>query len=281
MNWGLSPAFLTQGSVLCTHDLLVGGMCLDKGRWGSQPQPLSICPSWKLSPVSKASWPRRERDRKCLGSGLLGTCILRPLSSLIPYLASFLPVRHVYFLQETLVPSPLSHLPFGLQPAAFSSSPLLLSTPELTNHLPTAQFSAQFWVQGWSQGHGIKTFAEGPCTQKSPNLGLMLHCCCLEILYKLWVGILNLSFCTGSCELCSWSCLGPLKNIRSVIDIIHCLLHTHSSSFPPTKSLFFFKSLEPPWSQAAALPQLQRMSLIKTQNISSLNWFCPLKYVVD
>lgn len=162
----------------------LGGMCLDKGEWSSQLQPLSICLMWKSSLVSNTSRCKRERERERMScSGLLGTYSLHPLSSLFPYLASFLPLHHVYFLQKVLVPSSLSHIPFNSQPTAFSSSFLLPTSPELTSDLPTAQFNGQLWIWGWFYGHGINAFAESPTLWRALWLCLILHCFCLEILH--------------------------------------------------------------------------------------------------
>lgn len=44
--------------------------------------------------------------------------------------------------------------------------------------------------QGWFHGCATCEFAEGPCAQNDPVLGLMLRCCCLETLNYLWICVL-------------------------------------------------------------------------------------------
>lgn len=70
-----------------------GGMYLQEGWVELSAPPLTYLPYVK---VSHESWG--ERDRTCVGSSLLGTGSLSPLSSLLPYLASFLLLHHGYFL---------------------------------------------------------------------------------------------------------------------------------------------------------------------------------------
>ena len=152
-NWDfLSSTFLTWGSLLCIHHLLVRWHVPSYG-WVelSAPAPRYL-PYMKV--IQSLQYKLVYETEKMPCSGLLGTYSLHPLSSLFPYLANFLPLHHVYFLQKILVPSSLSHIPFNSQPTVFSSSFLLPTSLELTNDLPTDQFNGQLWVQSWLYGHG-------------------------------------------------------------------------------------------------------------------------------
>lgn len=177
-------------------------------------------------------------------SGLLGTYSLHPLSSLFPYLASFLPLHHVYFLQKILVPSSLSHIPFNSQPTAFSSSFLLPTSPELTNDLPTAQFKGQLWVQGWFYGHGINAFAEGPTLGRALCLCLMLHCSVLKFLIlnkESWILIMHWTL-----QIMQPILFRPFKNVTLATDII-VFPTLILLSFLQQNSIFIIHHWRPPW----------------------------------
>lgn len=115
----------------------------------------------------QAAWEgERERGRKCLGSSLLGTCGLLPLSSLLPDLAGLLLWQQAIFSKERW-----SHLRFLTSHPLLNLllSPLPSSPPTSPERTHGLQLSSSVDSFG-SQADIMDIVHIGPCTRKGPCL---------------------------------------------------------------------------------------------------------------